>query len=64
MINTSRQIGAAIGAALLPAVALGVGTRLAGRGDGDRAAMLAGAVVSVLAMLLAWRASRAGDPVA
>jgi len=31
---------------------------------GDRAAMLTGAVASVLAMLLAWRASRAGDPLA
>ena len=61
MINTSRQIGAAIGAALLPAVALGIG-RSAGAGvTGDRAAMLTGAVASVLAMLLAWRASRAGD---
>ena len=28
---------------------------------GDRAAMLTGAVASALAMLLAWRASRAGD---
>jgi EmrB/QacA subfamily drug resistance transporter len=61
VINTSRQIGAAIGAALLPAVAEGIG-RSAGAGvTGDRAAMLTGAVASVLAMLLAWRASRAGD---
>ena len=61
MINTSRQIGAAIGAALLPAVAEGIG-RGAGAGvTGDRAAMLTGAVASALAMLLAWRASRAGD---
>ena len=59
MINTSRQIGAAIGAALLPAVAIGIGH---GTGvTGDRAAMLAGAIASALAMLLAWRASRAGD---
>jgi MFS family permease len=65
MINTSRQIGAAIGAALLPAVALGVGHEAGVSGvTGDRAAMLTGAVASVLAMLLAWRASRAGDPVA
>ncbi len=62
MINTSRQIGAAIGAALLPAVAVGIG-RGAGV-TGDRAAMLTGAIASALAMLLAWRASRAGDPVA
>jgi hypothetical protein len=57
-INTSRQIGAA----LLPAVAEGVGR--GGGVTGDRAAMLAGAVASALAMLLAWRASRAGDLVA
>jgi hypothetical protein len=62
MINTSRQIGAAIGAALLPAVAVGIGH---GTGvTGDRAAMLVGAIASALAMLLAWRASWAGDPVA
>ncbi len=47
--------------ALLLAVAVGIG-RGAGAGvTGDRAAMLTGAVASVLAMLLAWRASRAGD---
>ena len=57
MINTSRQIGAAIGAALLPAVALGIGH---GAGaSGDRAAMLTGAIASVLATLIAWRAARA-----
>ena len=60
MINTSRQIGAAIGAALLPAVAEGVGHGVGPAGvAGDRAAMLAGAIASVLAMLLAWRGSRA-----
>jgi EmrB/QacA subfamily drug resistance transporter len=60
MINTSRQIGAAIGAALLPAVAVAVGH---GAGaTGDRAAMLTGAVASGLAMVLAWRASRVEDP--
>jgi predicted MFS family arabinose efflux permease len=61
MINTSRQIGAAIGAALLPAVAEGIGRSARAGVTGDRAAMLTGAVASVLAMLLAWRASRAGD---
>jgi hypothetical protein len=60
MINTSRQIGAAIGAALLPAVAVAVGH---GAGaSGDRVAMLTGAVASGLAMVLAWRASRVEDP--
>lgn len=63
MINTSRQIGAAIGAALLPAVAEGVGHGAGVAGvTGDRAAMLAGAIASVLAMLLAWRSSRTGVP--
>ena len=63
MINTSRQIGAAIGAALLPAVAVGVGHSVGPAGvTGDRAAMLAGAIASVLAMLLAWRASRTNAP--
>ncbi len=56
MINTSRQIGAAIGAALLPAVAEAVdhGGRVAGA-DGDRAAMLAGAVAAALALAVALR---------
>ena len=59
LINTSRQIGAAIGAALLPAVAVGVGHGAGMAGvTGDRAAMLTGAIASVLAMLIAWRASR------
>ncbi len=56
MINTSRQIGAAIGAALLPAVAEGVS-----HGDGvsgDRAAMLAAAVAALAATAVAWRAVR------
>ena len=56
VINTSRQIGAAIGAALLPAIAIA-----ASHGDGaasaqgDRAAMLAGAVAGGLATVVAWR---------
>ena len=58
VINTSRQIGAGIGAALLPAIALtvshGTGTGTAGVG-GARAAMLAGAVAAGLATLVAWR---------
>jgi EmrB/QacA subfamily drug resistance transporter len=59
MINTSRQIGAAIGAALLPAVALGI-SHGAGA-SGDRAAMLTGGIAAALAMLIAWRAVRADD---
>jgi len=54
VINTSRQIGAGIGAALLPAIALtaGHGGHVAGV-TGDRAAMLAGAVIAGLATLIA-----------
>jgi EmrB/QacA subfamily drug resistance transporter len=56
MINTSRQIGAAIGAALLPAVAEGVSH---GNGvSGDRAAMLAAALAALAATAVAWRAVR------
>jgi EmrB/QacA subfamily drug resistance transporter len=56
MINTSRQIGAAVGAALLPAVAEGVSH---GNGvSGDRAAMLAAAVAALAATAVAWRAVR------
>jgi hypothetical protein len=54
VINTGRQIGAGIGAALLPAIALTVshGGPAAGV-SGDRAAMLAGAVAAGLATLIA-----------
>ena len=55
VINTSRQIGAALGAALLPAVAEAVnhGDPTAGA-SGDRAAMLAAALAATLATLIAW----------
>jgi EmrB/QacA subfamily drug resistance transporter len=59
VINTSRQIGAALGAALLPAVALAVGQGGTAGVSGDRAAMLAGAVVAAFATLVAWRNSQA-----
>ncbi len=54
VVNTSRQIGAAIGAALLPAVAVAVNQRgtIAGVA-GDRAAMLVAAVAAGLAMFVA-----------
>jgi EmrB/QacA subfamily drug resistance transporter len=55
VINTSRQIGAALGAALLPAVALAFGHGGTAGVSGDRAAMLAGAVVAAFATLVAWR---------
>jgi EmrB/QacA subfamily drug resistance transporter len=56
MINTSRQIGAAVGAALLPAVAEtvsgGIGV------SGDRAAMFTAALAALSATVVAWRAAR------
>jgi len=63
VINTSRQIGAAFGAALLPAVAGAVdhGTR-ASAASGDRAAMLAGAVAAALALVVALRGARRTAP--
>ena len=59
-INTSRQIGAAVGAALLPAIAVAVspGTGAASV-RGDRAAMLAGAVVAGLAIVVSLRVGMA-----
>ena len=60
VINTSRQVGAAIGAALLPAVAEAVnhGSRTSGA-EGDRAAMLAAALVATVAIVVAARGRRA-----
>jgi len=52
MINTSRQIGAAVGAALLPAVA----QTMAGVA-GDRAAMLTAALAALAATAVAWHAA-------
>jgi predicted MFS family arabinose efflux permease len=59
MINTSRQIGAAVGAALLPAVAEAVS---GGPGpnpgvSGDRAAMLTAGLAAVAATAVAWHAA-------
>jgi EmrB/QacA subfamily drug resistance transporter len=63
VINTSRQVGAAIGAALLPAVAEAVshGSGAAAAG-GDRAAMLTAAVAAALATVVAWRSGLAARP--
>jgi MFS family permease len=55
MINTSRQIGAAVGAALLPAVALGVHGGIGV--SGDRTAMLAASLAAVVATAVAWHAA-------
>jgi EmrB/QacA subfamily drug resistance transporter len=53
VVNTSRQVGAAVGAALLPAVADAV------RGvPGDQAAMLAATVAALAATAVAWHAAR------
>src|ERR1700761_7674976 len=52
VVTTSRQVGAAVGAALLPAIADSV------RGvSGDRAAMLAAAIAALAATAGAWRAA-------
>jgi EmrB/QacA subfamily drug resistance transporter len=63
VINTSRQIGAAIGAALLPAVAeaFSHGNRAASAG-GDRAAMLAGAVAAAVALAVALGSATRSGP--
>jgi EmrB/QacA subfamily drug resistance transporter len=55
VINTSRQIGAAIGAALLPAIAGAVDRTGHTVASGDRAAMLTGAVAAALAFAVALR---------
>lgn len=56
VINTSRQLGAALGAALLPAVADAVDrTGHSSMAAGDRAAMLTGAVTAGLATVVALR---------
>jgi EmrB/QacA subfamily drug resistance transporter len=56
IVNTSRQIGAAVGAALLPAVAEAVS---GGPADvsGDRAAMLTAGLAALAATILAWHAA-------
>ena len=59
VINTSRQIGAAVGAALLPAVAESTSGGIAGV-SGDRAAMLAAAMAALVATAVAWRAAHRG----
>ena len=54
VINTSRQIGAAVGAALLPAVA----ETVRGGVTGDRAAMLTAGLAALAATAVAWHAAR------
>ncbi len=55
MINTSRQIGAAVGAALLPVIADSAGS---GGVTGDRAAMFVAGLAAVVATVVAWHAAR------
>ncbi len=57
VINTSRQIGAAVGAALLPAIAESMRGGVAGV-TGDRAAMLTAGAAAVVATAVAWNAAR------
>ena len=59
MINTSRQIGAAVGAALLPAIAASVS---AGGVSGDRAAMVVAGLAAVTATAVAWHAATQPRP--
>jgi EmrB/QacA subfamily drug resistance transporter len=59
VINTSRQVGAAIGAALLPAVAEAVSHGSRAAAGGDRAAMLTAALAAALATVVAWRSGHA-----
>jgi EmrB/QacA subfamily drug resistance transporter len=53
VVNTSRQMGAAVGAALLPAVADSISGV-----SGDRAAMLAATAVALAATAVSWHAAR------
>jgi len=53
VVNTSRQLGAAVGAALLPAVADSVSGV-----SGDRAAMLAATAAALAATVVSWHAAR------
>jgi EmrB/QacA subfamily drug resistance transporter len=53
VVNTSRQVGAAVGAALLPAVA----GSMSGV-SGDRAAMLAATAAALAATFVSWLAAR------
>ena len=59
VVNTSRQVGAAVGAALLPAVAGSVSGV-----SGDRAAMLTATVAALAATAVSWRAARQANALA
>jgi EmrB/QacA subfamily drug resistance transporter len=55
VVNTSRQMGAAVGAALLPAVAGSISGV-----SGDRAAMLAATAAALAATAVSWHAAHQG----
>ena len=57
VVNTSRQIGAAVGAALLPTVAESASGGIPGI-TGDRFAMATAACAALVATAVAWRARR------
>jgi EmrB/QacA subfamily drug resistance transporter len=64
VINTSRQIGAAIGAATLPAIAAAVShDAVTATATGTRAAMLAGAAAAAAAATVAWLSRNAASAV-
>jgi len=66
VVNTSRQVGAALGAALLPAIAAVVGhDSVTITATGTRAAMFGAAIAAGIAGLIAWRSigvSRSAQP--
>jgi EmrB/QacA subfamily drug resistance transporter len=55
MVNTARQVGAALGAALMPAIVQMVSAGSRSVVGGDRAAMLAGAIATGAALVVAAR---------
>ena len=63
VINTSRQVGAALGAAALPAIGAAVSHDPVGAtAIGTRYAMFAAAVAAAVAALIAWLSSAAAPP--
>jgi predicted MFS family arabinose efflux permease len=60
VVNTTRQIGAAVGAALLPAVAESVAGGIRGI-TGDRVAMLTAAAAALAATAVAWNGTRSSS---
>jgi EmrB/QacA subfamily drug resistance transporter len=64
VISTSRQVGAALGAAALPAIGAAVShDPVAATATGTRYAMLAAAIAAATAALVAWRSTAARLPV-